>query len=194
MSAINELPGQAIGEDIGPRSRHVLRPDRLFQIFGEIGNFDALRRRAGCASADRLVDDIVERLAARQIGVQIARIGRRQIEINFEGYAADELRQAIANFTRLCAVPLDLDGELHVVEMIFGGASTKLEHADTVLLAEEAERALAAARAANCVLVPELESSAAADAIPLKRELAEALERDELLLHYQPKLNVRLQR
>jgi len=111
----------------------------------------------------------------------------------FDGHAPHELGQGIATFTRLCALPFDLEGEFHGIEMIFGGASAPIKRADDVLLAEEAEKALAEARAADHAVTHELGTMATPESEKLARELAKSLERDELFMQYQPKLNVRKQ-
>ena len=169
------------------------RPTWQFKIVGEIVNFDGLRRQLGCARADRLVEDVGERLGPALEAKRLGMPSRRHIEIAFDGFSPRELEQGIATFTRLCALPFDFEGEVDGVEMIFGGASAPIKCADDVVLAEEAEKALAEARAADHAVTHELGAPAPAETAKLTRELLVAIETDQLFLQYQPKLNVRKQ-
>ena len=168
-------------------------PTWQFRVVGEIGNFDILRRQLGCARADMLAEDVQRRLQSGLPDTRTATVGRRQVEVVFEGRHAFELDRGIANLTRVCAIPFDLDGEMYGVEMIFGGSAAPFHRADDVLLSEQAEQALAEARKADRAVTHQLREPDRQDAKRIALELTRAIERNELILQYQPKLNVRRQ-
>ncbi|TPG12858.1 EAL domain-containing protein [Sphingomonas oligophenolica] len=139
------------------------------------------------------MDHVVERLSARHPRARFVGIGRRQIDIAFDGAFASDLEKGTASFTRSCAQPFDLDGRSHRVEMVFGGAAASMQRVDEILLVEQAEQALAKSRAADRAVVHELGAIEKGEAAWLTAGLQRALDHDELFLHYQPKLNVRRQ-
>ncbi|MDQ2893825.1 MAG: EAL domain-containing protein [Pseudomonadota bacterium] len=162
-------------------------------MLAEIANFDLLRRRLGCLQADLLAADVAERLRGVVPNARVAVAGRRHVDIEFDGRNSFELEHGIAGFTRSCALPFNLKGELYGIEMLFGGAAAASNQADAVLLAEEAEKALSEARAADRAVTDQLGRPAPQETARLPRELRRAIESDELFLQYQPKLNVRRQ-
>lgn len=180
-------------DDQGAGPRTPPRPSWQFRVIGEITNFDGLRRTLGCDRANILIHDVVKRLSERHPHARIVGIGHRQIDVAFEGSFAFDLEQGIASFTRSCVELFDLDGESHGVEIIFGGAAASTQRIDEILLVEEAEKALADARAADRAVVHELGAVAKGEAARLTAGLQHALDHDELFLQYQPKLNVRRQ-
>jgi EAL domain-containing protein (putative c-di-GMP-specific phosphodiesterase class I) len=168
-------------------------PAWCFRVVGEIVNFDALRRQLGCRRAETLSEEVAARLRTIPGNHRITATGRREIEIAFEGYQGFELGQGIARFTRSCAESFMLDGEACDIAVMFGGAAAMARRADDVQLAEEAEKALAEARAADSAVTHEASSPPPFEVAKLGRDLARAIERNELFLQYQPKLNVRRQ-
>ena len=174
-------------------ARAPILPGWQFCVLGEIANFVELRRHLGRGRANRLVGDVVARMHSVDPDLRIVITGSRHVEVTFEGRQAFDLEHGIARLTRAFAKPLDLDGEPHAVVMIFGGAVAALNRADDVQLIEEAEKALAEARAADRAVTHELGSMPKGAAAQLAEELKVAIERGELFLQYQPKVNVRRQ-
>ena len=111
----------------------------------------------------------------------------------FEGRERFELEHGIAKFTRVCSTPFDIDGEPFAVDLVFGGAAAPCRGADDISLTEEAEKALAEARAADHTITHEVGASLPIAIAEIASDLIRAIERDELMLQYQPKLNVRRQ-
>ena len=135
--------------------------------------------------------DVVRRIADARPDVRFTDVGPRHVEIAFEGHYSFELEHGVAACTRACTASFYLDGEWHIVEMLFGGAAANQETADDVLLIERAEAALAAAKDANSGACP-LAGQPSSDAqLALAADLRNAIDRGELFLQYQPKVHVR---
>lgn len=169
------------------------RPAWRFHVLVEIANFAALRRHLGCPRADSLVGDVALRLAAAAPQTRITAVGRNLIEIAVEGHAHDEIDILLDDLTVAGDQPFDLDGEQHDVMLLFGAASAKVDQASDVSIVEEAEAALTEARAADRTVMHDVLPSSARASRLLAVELGRAIEHDELLMLYQPKIHVRRQ-
>ncbi|RYD27855.1 MAG: EAL domain-containing protein [Lysobacteraceae bacterium] len=160
----------------------------------EIGNYAMLRRHVGARRAETLAADIVATLIAMEPSA-IARVGGRDlIEIEITGSSRAVLDDLLADCTTLFAEPLAIDAEPYLVEVVLGAAAAKVGECDEVRLLEEAEHALADARAEHRPIVRDATRTIATiDRIALARELPEAIRDDDLFLQYQPKLHIRRQ-
>jgi len=162
-----------------------------FHVLVEAANFAALRRYLGCARADVLVDDMAERLRVTFPEARVRATGRNLIELDVEGDVPDRLDAMMDAACQAFQLPLDLDGERHLVKIAIGGA-VGAWNADEVLLAEEAEQALAKARESDKPVTQAIEALPR-DAMKLAEELDLAIDRGELVLFYQPKVHARRQ-
>jgi len=162
-----------------------------FHVLVEAANFGALRRYLGCARADVLVDDMAERLRVTFPEARVRATGRNLIELDVEGDVPDRLDTMMDAACQAFQLPLDLDGERHLVKIAIGGA-VGAWNADEVLLAEEAEQALAKARESDKPVTQAIEALPR-DAMKLAEELDLAIDRGELVLFYQPKVHARRQ-
>jgi len=169
------------------------RPAWRFHVLVAIANFTSLRRHLGCARAALLVHDVIERLAIGVSHARIVPVGRDLAEIAFEGDDQDDLAAAMVVWRNAAARPFVLDGEWHDVALIFGAASGRTGQADEICLVEEAEAALAEARGADHAITHAIAPAGTRDAARLAAELDLAIERDELVMMYQPKIHVRRQ-
>lgn len=169
------------------------RPEWRFHVLVEIANFAALRRHIGCPRADTLIEDVARRLAAIAPQTRIAAVGRNLIELAFEGDTHADIDVMLDMLAAAGEQPFNLDGEQHEVLLLFGAASAKLAQANDVTIVEEAEAALAEARAADRTVTHDLMPSSGREVRLLATELKLAIDRDELLMLYQPKIHVRRQ-
>ncbi|UVO52049.1 EAL domain-containing protein [Sphingomonas sp. SUN019] len=169
------------------------RPAWRFHILVEIANFAALRRHLGCPRADLLVADVAARLAGVAPQTRITAVGRNLIEIAVEGDAHAEIDTLLDDLTLAGEKPFDLDGEPHDLSLLFGAASARIDQANDVSIVEEAEAALIEARAVDRTVMHDVTPSSAREARLLAVELGRAIEQDELLMVYQPKIHVRRQ-
>src|SRR3569623_522713 len=113
-----------------------------------------------------------------------------------DGFVGDaaELAAFADALSNVIADPFDLDGEAHVVDLAIGVAAGPPNMIDDVRLAEEVEDALAQSRNDHAPVVRDLsQPDPMIDALALRRELPGAIERGEMFLQYQPKVQVRRQ-
>jgi EAL domain-containing protein (putative c-di-GMP-specific phosphodiesterase class I) len=169
------------------------RPAWAFLVLAEIVNFAAVRRHVGRARADILSGDIIARMNADVPGLRFSAAGRSTVEIAFEGDDAADLDRMIDALRDACARPFDLDGEEHRLLLAFGAASGRMPRTDDVRLVEEAEAALAEARAADSPVTHDVSGLGAREVRRMAEELRVAIDEDQLMLLYQPKIHVRRQ-
>ncbi|MEP7005632.1 MAG: EAL domain-containing protein [Sphingomonas bacterium] len=165
-----------------------------FLCLAEIANFSALRRHLGRSRANQLPIDVGARIHASLGDARISIVGRTLIEIAFEGDSLGDLAAALGCLTADFDLPLDIDGEMHRLEMRFGAAAAPTIDAEDVRLAEEAESALDQARTDAHAVIRDLSAGTPAfDRLTLTRELPDAIVNGEMFLQYQPKVHVRRQ-
>jgi EAL domain-containing protein (putative c-di-GMP-specific phosphodiesterase class I) len=177
----------------GPIAFLPRRPAWGFLVLAEIVNFAAVRRHVGCARADMLVDDVIARMSTDVPHLRLSAPGRSIVEIAFEGDDAADLERTIDTLREACTRPFDLDGEEHRLVLAFGAASGRASRTDDVRLVEEAEAALAEARAADSPVTHDVSGPGARELRRMADELRVAIDEDQLLLLYQPKIHVRRQ-
>ncbi len=154
-------------------------------------NHNAMRRTIGVAGTRNIMSQLVDRLAALMPQAAVEAPGRDMLEVQFVGDRRDALAEVMAASRRSCASPAMIDGDPHELDLVFGGAIGKAD-GDVALLIEEAEADLADALSGP-LLVPrhQIRSDAGDDAIA--DAVDRAVERGEMVLHYQPKVHVRRQ-
>ena len=163
-----------------------------FLCLAEITNFADLRRHLGRNRADRLVVDVATRIGQVLPHARLAVVGRTLVEVTFVGDDRDDLRDALSLLEEAFAFPAEFEHESYTLQMLFGVAAARALGCDEVRLAEEAEEALAAARAECKIKVRDLTQLAPAiDQSTLTAELPKAIETGQLFLQFQPKLNLR---
>jgi diguanylate cyclase len=163
-----------------------------FQVAAEITNFAPLRRHVGRARAALLADDVIRRIAEVAPDARLRSAGRT-IEIEFEGETPADLDAGLATIRATCEPPFDLDGEQHRIVLAFGAALAPAARAEDVRLIEEAESALAQARASEGAVTHDLSHDQPRVARRVAADLDRALANGELLIQYQPKVHVRRQ-
>lgn len=164
-----------------------------FVVLVEVADFAVLRRHLGRPRADLLIVDVSERVAALLPAARTVVAGRHLVEVAFEADSRLALDIALIALEAAFEAPFDIDGESHKVHLLLG-AGTAAGHADDVRLVEEAERALVDARVERTAVVRDVaQSTASIDRIALARDLAGAIENEELFLQYQPKVHLRRQ-
>ncbi len=164
-----------------------------FQLLVEIANFGDLRRQLGCQRADLLAGLASERIGRVMPTASVAIIGRTQIACGFRGSRGDAMDGHIVALDKAFERPFTLDDQSVTILLTFGGASAPAANVDEVAMVEQAEAALAEARTAYRAVTHAVAPRTASDTLRLARELDQAIDRDELVLHYQPKVHVRRQ-
>jgi EAL domain-containing protein (putative c-di-GMP-specific phosphodiesterase class I) len=193
VARFDSLPASTLHSAVFAESKLVQDSRALrFNLLVEVANFAELRRHLGCARSERLATDLSEYLSGRLDGVDIRAGGHSLLSCWFYGSEPRDLDRKIQAIRKILAAPMVFDGEYHLVTPAFGGAFASSHGADEVRIVEEAEVALWEARAGGAagrsVTLPK-----AAEARQLAVELDHAIDNDELILLYQPKVHVRRQ-
>ncbi|TPG43724.1 EAL domain-containing protein [Sphingomonas koreensis] len=166
-----------------------------FLCVAQIANFAQLRRHVGALRADRLIFDVSARVTAQGSDFRLSAVGRSALEFKFDGDSFEELDAALAALRDSFAEPIEVDGERHRFDMLLAGVGTPVANLDEVRLAEQLEEASELARMEQRIVTRDLSSDAPAfDRLTLIRDLASAIEKGEMFLHYQPKVHVRRQK
>ncbi len=158
----------------------------------EIANFQSLRRHLGRPRSDTLIHDLADRMGDLEPGVRSVTAGRSMIELDFEAQSPALARALVERLAESFARSVDLDGERHLIQLVWGIAVAPYGDDDAVRLTEGAEAALDQARTDTGIVSIDLsQSHAAFDGAALVRELPRAIAAGQLFLQYQPKVNVR---
>jgi EAL domain-containing protein (putative c-di-GMP-specific phosphodiesterase class I) len=164
-----------------------------FHLLGEIANFAELRRRLGCERAERLAGLVAERVARVLPFASIAIVGRTQIACCFRDPVRSAISRHIAAIEQAFEQPFIIDDQDVTIALVFGGATFPAGNVDEVAMVEQAEAALAEARIAYRAAMDAIPPRAVLDIRQIAQELDHAIDADELVLHYQPKVHVRHQ-
>ncbi|HVI99532.1 MAG TPA: EAL domain-containing protein [Sphingomonas sp.] len=160
----------------------------------EITNFAAIRRLIGASRADRLIGDLIDRVAISVDGARAVPVGRALMEVTVDLRGFAEAEAVFADLVAAFETPVAIDGETHRIDLLWGAATGQVRHLEETRLIEEAEEAIALARAEQRPVLRDLSRGTPAfDRLTLTRDLANALARGEMFLQYQPKLHLRRQ-
>jgi diguanylate cyclase (GGDEF)-like protein/PAS domain S-box-containing protein len=171
----------------------------LVLLYVDIDNFKEVNDTFGHETGDRVLETLSERLTRALPSEAVAgRLAGDEFAIFAEGIEGEQARHDQArDLARLVldeiAKPLHLPGqEIDVTASI--GVALVPEHADNVIdVIRNADAAMyhAKRQGRNCQVfyVPEM-NAAAVERLLLKAKLRRALERDEFLLRYQPKVDL----
>lgn len=169
-------------------------PTWRFLCLADIANFGPLRRHLGAPRADCLVMDVADRVSEQLPQARLAVVGRTMVEFAFDGESISDLEAALERLKIVFDQAIDLDGEPHRIELVFGAAAVPIAMTDDIRLVEEAEQAVEQARQENQLVLRDLSSSVPVfDRHTLIRDLGAALDRGEMFLQYQPKVHLRRQ-
>jgi diguanylate cyclase (GGDEF)-like protein/PAS domain S-box-containing protein len=171
----------------------------LALLYIDIDNFKEINDRFGHETGDRVLETLSERLArSLPRGAVAGRLAGDEFAVFADGIEGEQARldqgRALARLVlEEIAKPLHLPGqEIDVTASI--GVATVPEHADNVIdLIRNADAAMyhAKRQGRNCQVfyAPEM-NAAAVERLLLKSKLRRALERNEFVLHYQPKVDL----
>jgi len=190
---LGRTPGQGRAAHIDvPHAQ--IEPNWQILCHCEITNFTLIRRHLGRARADRLAFDAAQIIAGAFTEARVAAKGPALIEVAFEADSPHAATANIESIRQIFASAIDLDGELHALQMAFGLAAAPIHEDDEVRLVEAAESALEQARRDDRTVMFDLSQAGPSfDRLTLMRELPHAIVAGELFLQYQPKVHVRRQ-
>ena len=129
--------------------------------------------------------------ACLRAGDVVARFGGDEFIVLLDDAARDDVAQVAHKLLRAIELPVDAEGRDLSVTPSVGIAMFPHDGATPTELIKNADTAMYIAKSrgrANCQFFDPAVASAAYDALVLESELAQALQRDEFVLHYQPQV------
>jgi diguanylate cyclase (GGDEF)-like protein/PAS domain S-box-containing protein len=191
------LPNRNMLDD---RMQHAIDKARRFKstvgvLFMDMNGFKAINDTLGHDKGDMLLCAVADRLrAAIRESDTVARIGGDEFVVVLETLNdPKEMKKVALNILRLVRQPVKLDRHTLTVTASIGGSVFPRDGEDRTTLMKRADIAMYEAKkegeGAFCMYTPDLDRKAAGRAM-LETRLRYALEHDELVLHYQPRLDV----
>jgi diguanylate cyclase (GGDEF)-like protein len=194
LDSLTGLPNRALfHRRLDEEISHATREGRgLAVLMMDVDGFKVVNDTLGHAAGDRLLEMIAQRVSRSVRGEDVvARVGGDELAAILVGVS--EAQQALAAANRVLAavsMPIDLAGHEIFVGVSIGIAVYPEAGIDGDALQRAADQAMARAKRAGknrCrVYSPEM-SGAAPDRLTLESQLRRAIERDQLVLHCQPK-------
>ena len=199
---LTDLPNRLLFED---RQRHALArlaranhyriEERLAVLFVDLDGFKPINDSFGHAAGDEILQAVAQRL--RQLARSsdtVARVGGDEFLLLLEEvHSIADCIQVSQSILAALAAPFQVVGkELQITASI--GIVLYPDHGDPEHLIAHADAAMYAAKRnggnSYAVFLPHMGSDAA-EQLTLQNDLRHAIERDQLALHYQPKVDSR---
>ena len=159
----------------------------------EVDRFATLRRDIGARLANRVLNHVADRVVAELDQCEIGRTGRTSVEFAFIAADLEAAREALARLVGRLTKRITVDDLTFDLSVLIGAAQASAETTREEVL-DHAAAAVATAQATRqpvCFAEEVGEDESGLDDIALMRDLRRAIERNELRLHYQPKLRSR---
>jgi diguanylate cyclase (GGDEF)-like protein/PAS domain S-box-containing protein len=164
-------------------------------LFVDLDRFKIVNDTLGHAHGDEVLQKVAERLTrCVRSGDTVGRLGGDEFAIILNELAASENAGVVAqNVLKVLSDPFAVDGnEVHATASI-GIAIYPADSANVDTLISDADTAMYSAKAAGRngfrYYTSEM-NERALEKVQLERKLRRALERDEFLLHFQPKMDI----
>ncbi|MDB5761988.1 MAG: hypothetical protein JWQ21_983 [Herminiimonas sp.] len=191
------LPNRVLLND---RMQHAIdqarrRQSRVGILLMDLNRFKVINDSLGHNKGDILLCTIADRLkgAMREVDT-VARLGGDEFVVLLENLnAADDLSLVAQNLLALVAQPVVLDNESITVSTSIGASIYPQDGNDTATLLKNADLAMYDAKESGSSVFrpysPEM-NTRAVGRLARENGLRQALERGELVLHYQPRLDI----
>lgn len=195
--ALTGLPNRILFYDRLHQS--ILSGKRLnspFSIFIiDLDDFRKINDSHGHYTGDWVLQQVASRLSGElRESDTVARLGGDEFAVLLPTtVSAEQARSVAEKLLQVVSEPLDLDGEVISLGASFGVALYPTHGRDAQALIQHADLAMShvkdGSRAKNDPAGPE--QARAAGNLKLKSELHQALENNELVVHYQPKIDIK---
>jgi diguanylate cyclase (GGDEF)-like protein len=198
---LTSLPNRLLFQDrLGLGIAHAQRSGKkLAVMYADLDRFKWINDTLGHAAGDRLLVAVAERLrGCLRDDDTVARVGGDEFTLLLPDLnRADDAAKLASKLVEAVARPFDIDGgQIHVTVSI-GVSVHPDDGTDAESLLKGADNALYRAKEAgrnNAQLCTPALNARARHRMELERALRQALERAELLLHYQPQFEARTRR
>ena len=189
------LPNRVLIESLIETAVDTARADgrKLPVLTFGVDRFQSVNETLGHGAGDQLLAEIGRRLSVRRQGGEIAGhlSGNRFIIIGEPGTGPETAYRAAGRLIDLCRAPFFLGGMAHELSGSVGVALFPDDAQQAGELMRAAEAALQAAKQMggnHFAFFDRDEHGQARDRLELEMELRRAIPRDELILHFQPKV------
>jgi diguanylate cyclase (GGDEF)-like protein len=159
----------------------------------DVDRFKEVNDSLGHENGDALLAELARRLeAAARDGDTVARLGGDEFGIVLVETTDDDAQAALERLEAMLSMPLQLAGLPVTPEASIGFALLPQDATDAETLLQRADIAMYVAKAAHAGVVryDPAQDHYDADRLAVVGELRRALENDELVLHYQPKMRL----
>ena len=158
-------------------------------VLAKVSNFNDLRRDIGVGPMRRLMQLLVGRVVEAVPGAAVELAARDVISVDFATARPDALAHVVGLCRSACATLIQIEDFSCLPKMVASGAIAPVG-GDSTLLVERAEAALADAEQAMAAPRASLPGGVEERVVA---EVDGALDRGEMVLHYQPKVHIRRQ-
>jgi diguanylate cyclase (GGDEF)-like protein/PAS domain S-box-containing protein len=171
------------------------RGNRLALLLIDVERFKNINDSLGRAAGDALLQQVAQWLTQHVADVKrVARIGADHfaVVLSEEGPAGDAVRQIEAMIEAFGGHPFRINGDDYRIAAKFGVAIFPADGADAHVLFKNAEAALKKAKSSGHRLLfyTKKMTETVSQRLAFENQLQHALDNDEFVLHYQPKVNL----
>ena len=167
----------------------------LALLFVDLDHFKRVNDSLGHLIGDQLLQTVAARISASlRAGDVVARFGGDEFIVLLDDASRDDVGQVAHKLLRAIELPVEAEGRDLSVTPSVGIAMFPHDGTTPTELIKNADTAMYIAKSrgrANCQFFDPAVASAAYDALVLESELAQALQRDEFVLHFQPQVRAR---